>query len=109
MLFKRYSVLSALGLATVPGQAESRKPRAQLRLRPCIDVLERRLVLSRYLWTAMGDGMTWDDPQNWQHVDRMTGMKMTGVPTAFSDVVFPPLSTLPPGRSASINNNDPFL
>jgi hypothetical protein len=39
----------------------------------------------------------------------MTGMKATGAPTAFSDVVFPPLATLPIGRSATIKNNDPFL
>jgi hypothetical protein len=109
MLKPAYSLGRALRAGLGAGRRGGSQMRRTARLAPRIDFLECRVALSTYLWTALGDATTWDDPQNWQHVDRMSGMRMTGVPTAFSDVVFPPLATLPAGRSAAINFNDPFL
>jgi len=53
--------------------------------------------------------MTWNDPMNWQHPGPLPGMKETGAPTPYSDVVFPPLATLPKGSSMTINFNFVYL
>ena len=67
------------------------------------------MALSTYLWTALGDGLTWNDPSNWQHFDPMMGMKEPGVPTPYSDVVFPPIASLPKGSSTTIDFNSTYL
>ena len=79
------------------------------RLLPQVDVLERRLALSTYTWSAGGDGMTWNDPNNWRHFDPAQKAQVPGTPTAYSNVVFPPQAILPKGFSKTINFNFTFL
>jgi Bacterial Ig-like domain (group 3) len=102
---KEFSVLralrSALGL-------ESRRGRARTGLLPQVVALESRLPLSTFTWTAGGDGMTWNDPNNWRHFDPMQKAQVPGTPTAFSDVVFPTQAILPKGFSKTINFNFTF-
>ena len=61
-----HSIVAALR-ALIP---TSRRPgRAANRIAPQVLVLETRLPLSTYTWTAGGDGMTWNDPNNWRHFE----------------------------------------
>ncbi len=88
---------------------QPRSARARARLLPHVDMLEERLALSTYTWSAGGDGTTWNDPNNWRHFDPAQKAQVAGTPTAFSDVVFPPTAILPKGSSATINFNFTFL
>ncbi len=82
----------------------SRRPgRAANRIAPQVLVLETRLPLSTYTWTAGGDGMTWNDPNNWRHFSPAQNAQVAGTPTAYSDVVFPSQSILPKGFSKTID------
>jgi hypothetical protein len=92
----------ALGVSARPGRVGSR-------LLPQVDVLEQRLPLSTYTWSAGGDGMTWNDPNNWRHFDPALKAQEPGTPTAYSDVVFPPQAILPKGSSTTIDFNFTFL
>ncbi len=81
------------------------------RVKPCFERLEERLTPSglfppnTYFWTAGGDGMSWNDPNNWQHFNPPTYAKMPGTPTAYSNVVFPATTLLPKGSPTTINFN----
>jgi Bacterial Ig-like domain (group 3) len=77
--------------------------------RPRLELLERRLNLSTYIWTALGDGQTWNDANNWQLLGAPPFIQPPTVPTANSNVVFPPIASLPPGSSSTINFNFAFL
>jgi hypothetical protein len=61
-----------------------------------------------YFWTAGGDGMSWNDPNNWQHFNPPSFAKLPGAPPAFSNVVFPSTTLLPKGSSTTINFNYSF-
>ncbi len=74
-----------------------------------LEALEVRLNLSTYYWTALGDGTTWNDPMNWGHSVPTMSMFQPGVPTAFSDVVFPSIASLPKGATSTINFNFSYL
>jgi hypothetical protein len=87
---------------------KARRGRARTGLLPQVVALESRLPLSTFTWTASGDGMTWNDPNNWRHFDPMQKAQVPGTPTAFSDVVFPNQSILPKGFSKTINFNFTF-
>ena len=76
--------------------------------RPHLEVLEQRVTPSTYTWTAKGDGMSWNDPNNWQHLGSMF-TQMPGTPTAYSTVVFPSFSMLPKGSSHTINFNFSYV
>ena len=99
----------ACSLACCPERLVSpcgpRRRRTNLRL----ETLENRLNPSTYYWTALGDGQTWNDPMNWAHFVPYQSMAQTGVPTPYSDVVFPAISTLPMGASTTINFNFSYL
>jgi hypothetical protein len=95
------AVCSALKLKAHSG-------RRRVKLRPQVDALEIRLPLSTFTWTAGGDGMTWNDPNNWRHFDPAQKAQVAGTPTAFSDVVFPAQAILPKGFSKTINFNFTF-
>jgi hypothetical protein len=77
--------------------------------RPRLELLERRVNLSTYIWTALGDGQTWNDANNWQLVGAPPFIQPPTVPTPNSNVVFPPIASLPPGSSSTINFNFAFL
>jgi hypothetical protein len=77
--------------------------------RPRLELLERRVNLSTYIWTALGDGQTWNDANNWQLVGAPPFIQPPTVPTPNSNVVFPPIASLPPGSSSTINLNFAFL
>ena len=87
----------------------ARSGRDRGRLLPQLDVLERRALLTTYTWSAGGDGTTWDDPNNWRHFSPALNAQEPGVPTAYSDVVFPPQAILPKGSSTTIDFNFSFL
>jgi hypothetical protein len=94
------------GRQRVPLQtARSRRRAGRLHL----EALEDRLNLSTYYWTALGDGATWNDPMNWGHNAPTISMLQPGVPPAYSDVVFPPIASLPKGSTSTINFNFSYL
>ena len=64
---------------------------------------------STYFWTALGDGQTWNDPSNWYLAGSSPLINQPTVPTPYSNVVFPPLATLPAGASTTINFNFAYL
>ncbi len=101
-----FSILGALRTAM---WTWSRPGRVRARLLPQVDVLECRLPLSTFTWTAGGDGTTWNDPNNWRHFDPIAKAQEPGTPTAFSDVVFPPTAILPPASSKTIDFNFAYL
>jgi hypothetical protein len=82
------------------------------RMRPAPEVLEPRLALdgsiTTYDWTALGDGVSWNDPNNWSHIGYIPPFGVTGVPTAGSNIVFPPISSLPANSPTTINFNSPY-
>ncbi len=91
-------------------RARSQKGRTRRRPeRLFLEELENRLNFSTYYWTALGDGQTWNDPMNWGHLVPNISMYQPGVPPAFSDVVFPPIATLPKGAATTINFNFNYL
>ena len=81
-------------------------------MRPSPEILEPRLALvggiTTYTWTALGDGMSWSDPKNWSHLGFIPGVGVTGVPTAGSNIVFPPFYNLPANSPTTINFNSPY-
>ncbi len=109
MPLKRFLRVAYLGLGTHEPRLKSCRARRNHTLGPRVEYLERRIVLSTYLWTALGDGQTWTDPQNWLHFDPKSHMQQTGSPTPFADVVFPPIATLPKGTTGPINFNSTFV
>ncbi len=78
-----------------------------------LEPLEPRLTpyfgATTYLWTAMGDQTTWNDPMNWSHVDPFTFMPETGSPTPGSNVVFPSRAFLPNGSPTTISFNFSYV
>ena len=76
---------------------------------PGLEPLEPRLTpyfgATTYLWTAMGDQTTWNDPLNWSHVDPLSFTPVSGSPTPGSNVVFPSRALLPKGSPTAINLN----
>ena len=101
--------LLGLSSSTVSGPS---RPRVRPRLRPVHEVLEPRLALdgsiTTYDWTARGDGVSWNDPNNWSHIGATQNLGLTGVPVAGSNIVFPPISSLPAGSLATINFNSNY-
>jgi len=91
--------------------ARTTRSRGKSRIKPCFESLEERTVPSgffppnTYFWTAGGDGMSWNDPNNWQHFSPPTFGKMPGSPTPYSNVVFPAKTLLPKGSPSTINFN----
>jgi hypothetical protein len=85
--------------------------RARLQFRPGPEYLEPRFALSSllgaFVWDAKGDGMSWNDPNNWRHFGPQIGVPLTGTPTRGAAVVFPPFSALPAGSPKTINFNFP--
>jgi hypothetical protein len=85
------------------------------RIRPLVETLEDRVTPggvfppNTYFWTAKGDGMSWNDPNNWQHFSAPTYAPMPGSPTPDSNVVFPSTTLLPKGSPTTINFNFPYL
>jgi hypothetical protein len=83
------------------------------RKRPSYELLESRTVLTgvaaTYTWTALGDGMTWNDPKNWSHFDPFLKAQEPGVPVAFSNVVFPAITFLPKASPTAINFNFAYI
>ena len=73
--------------------------------------LESRLVLdgsaaTTYTWTALGDGTSFNDPNNWSHVGPVGGgVGVHGRPSLGSNLVFPPVSWLPANSPTTINFN----
>jgi hypothetical protein len=106
---KKITVFIPIRSADPPPPAQSRASRKRTRACLHFEVLERRLVLSTYLWTALGDGTTWTDPMNWQHFDPIMKMQEPGAPVPFSDVVFPATSFLPKASPTTINFNFTYL
>ena len=77
-------------------RAGVRRPARRRGLRPFPEALEPRLALdgsaSTYTWTALGDGTSFNDPNNWSHVGPFGGgVGVTGVPSLGSNLVFPPV------------------
>jgi hypothetical protein len=88
------------------------RPRVRHRLRPVPESLESRLTMdggvATYTWTALGDGVNWNDPNNWSHIGYTPDLGLTGVPVADSNIVFPPFYTLPTGSSTTIDFNSNY-
>ncbi len=93
------------------GAARSGRRRARRGLRLGPELLEPRLTpsyypnASTYVWTALGDKMSWNDPNNWSHFGPQIGVPLTGTPTVGSNIVFPPVATLPAGSPTTIHFN----
>ena len=88
-----------------PSQAATANYRRKPIATPRLEILEPRLTPSTYVWTALGDGQTWNDPNNWVRLGPSKPDQPPAVPTPYSDVVFPPVATLPNGSSTTINFN----
>ena len=88
--------------STVHGR---RSPAAQ----PRLETLESRVNLSTFIWTALGDGQTWNDANNWYEIGVSNPLEPPTVPTPYSDVIFPPLTTLPATSSTTIDCNFAYL
>jgi hypothetical protein len=99
---------SLLGAIRASLKRKLRSSRGRATLVPQVDGLECRLPLSTFTWSAGGDGMTWNDPNNWRHFDPAQKAQVAGAPTAFSNVVFPPQAILPKGFSKTIDFNFTF-
>lgn len=85
------------------------------RLLPIGEPLEARVVLdgsiATYTWIGAGDGKSFNDPNNWSHLDiggPYGGIGITGVPTPGSNLYFPPASTLPANSPTTINFNSTY-
>jgi hypothetical protein len=96
-----------------PSSASGRdRPRVRHRLRPVPESLESRLTMdggiATYTWTALGDGVNWNDPDNWSHIGYTADLGLTGVPVAGSNIVFPPLYTLPTNSPTTIEFNSNY-
>jgi hypothetical protein len=87
----------------------ARRKRRRAALRPHFEALEARLTPSTYFWTAKGDGMSWNDPNNWRHFISPMLSKAPGTPTPFSSVVFPSFASLPKGSPTTINFNFSYI
>jgi hypothetical protein len=109
MQLEDFRVFSLISSGRHSGPADSKQSRHRRTVRLQGDVLERRLALATYIWTALGDGQTWNDPQNWLHFDPMAQIQEQGTPTPFSDVIFPAIASLPAGSKANINFDQTFL
>jgi Bacterial Ig-like domain (group 3) len=100
---------SLFGSKARPTLAAMKKGRRRPQARPSIEFLESRLTPSTYVWTALGDGQTWNDPNNWTRLGPSKPVGPPAVPTPYSDVIFPPIATLPTGSSTTINFNFIYL
>jgi hypothetical protein len=83
--------------------------RPRYRARVGLEALEPRLNLSTFIWTGLGDGQTWNDAANWYRAGSSPLINQPTVPPAYSDVVFPPKTTLPAAASTTIDFNFAFL
>ncbi len=105
------SIRRLLGLSPTMAPIPSR-PRLRPRLRPFHDVLEPRLTMdggiTTYTWTALGDGVNWNDPNNWSHIGYVNNVGLPGIPVAGSNIDFPPVDTLPAGSATTINFNSNY-
>ena len=88
---------------------KTKQGRRRAMVRPRLEALEPRLTPSTYVWTALGDGTTWNDPNNWAYFSPSGTLQQPAVPTPYSNVVFPPFVTLPPTRSTTIDVNSAYL
>lgn len=92
--------------STLKNAARSRRSRIA---KPGLETLETRLTpyfgAATYLWNALGDQTTWNDPMNWSHVDPTTFSPVSGTPTPYSNIIFPPLDLLPRGSPSTIDFN----
>lgn len=84
--------------------------RRPVRLRPSPEGLEPRLPLdgsvTTYTWTALGDGTSFSDPNNWSHVGPLGGgVGVPGTPSPGSNLAFPPIALLPANSPTTINFN----
>ncbi|MHB1558266.1 MAG: Ig-like domain-containing protein [Isosphaeraceae bacterium] len=105
-------------VATGPADARGggrRRPRRAPRLLPIGEPLEARVVLdgsiATYTWIGAGDGKSFNDPNNWSHLDvggPYGGVGITGVPTPGSNLYFPPAPTLPANSPTTINFNSSY-
>jgi Bacterial Ig-like domain (group 3) len=77
--------------------------------RPRLESLESRVNLSTFIWTALGDGQTWNDANNWYQVGVSNPLQQPTVPTPYSDVIFPPTTTLPGTSSTTIDFDFAYL
>jgi hypothetical protein len=77
--------------------------------RPRLETLELRVNLSTFIWTALGDGQTWNDASNWEQLGQVGPINQPTVPTPYSNVIFPPVDTLPVKTSNTINFNFAYL
>lgn len=89
------------------------RARTRRRLRPVGEPLEGRFLLdgatTTYIWTALGDGSSFNDPNNWTHVGPFGGgVGVTGVPSIGSNLQFPSFAQLPVGSSTTINFNGTY-
>jgi len=89
--------------------AAATKRRRGNRARPGLEFLEDRLTPSTFVWTALGDGMTWNDAANWKQLGTFPPFQQPTTPTPYSDVVFPPIASLPKGSATTINFNFTYL
>ena len=111
MPLKHLWIVSRFRWGRRPGLESAAAGRARRRLRPGPEFLEPRLTpssfpnASTYVWTALGDKMSWNDPNNWSHFGPQIGVPLTGTPTAGSNIVFPPVVNLPLGSPTTINFN----
>jgi hypothetical protein len=85
--------------------AAAAKCRRRPKARPRVEVLEPRLTPSTYVWTALGNGQTWNDSNNWLRLGPSKPTQPPVVPTPYSDVIFPPIATLPTRSSTTIEFN----
>src|SRR4051794_9494867 len=105
MTLQHLSVFSLLRFGTRPAPVGSspRGRRDRFRFRPGPELLEARLTpsfypnASTYVWTALGDKMSWSDANNWSHFGPQIGIPLTGTPTPGSNINFPPIASLPTG------------
>ena len=89
--------------------ASDHRPAQDRVARPRLEILERRVNLSTYIWTALGDGQTWTDANNWEQLGPRAPYDSRPSRLPYSNVIFPPIATLPGESSTTIDFNFAYL
>ena len=61
-----------------------------------------------YTWTALGDGVNWNDPDNWSHQSLEANVGVPGVPVGGATIIFPPVYDLPTNSPTTIDFNSNY-
>jgi hypothetical protein len=121
-----WSMLTRLPKKLMPSIRPKHIRRTSWRVRPWLEVLEDRLVLDAYTFApnALGDGTSWNDPNNWLNTNNFTNgvpgpTDDAGIPAGFDVIISGSANvkslttaagsslTITSGSQLTINNNPP--